>query len=56
MPEATMIAPFSYVGLLIAAFWGAVVFGEFPDLATWIGGAIIVASGIYIWHRERVTA
>ncbi|MGR3365427.1 MAG: DMT family transporter [Maritimibacter harenae] len=54
--EASAIAPFSYVGLLIAAFWGAVVFGEFPDLATWIGGAIIVASGIYIWHRERVTA
>jgi len=52
--EASAIAPFSYVGLLIAAFWGALVFGEFPDLATWIGGAIIVASGIYIWHRERV--
>jgi drug/metabolite transporter (DMT)-like permease len=52
--EASAIAPFSYVGLLIAAIWGALVFGEFPDLATWIGGAIIVASGLYIWHRERV--
>jgi drug/metabolite transporter (DMT)-like permease len=51
--EASAIAPFSYVGLLIAAIWGAVVFGEYPDLATWIGGAIIVASGLYIWHRER---
>ncbi len=51
--EASAIAPFSYVGLLIAAIWGALVFGEYPDLATWIGGAIIVASGLYIWHRER---
>ncbi|MEC7763584.1 MAG: DMT family transporter [Pseudomonadota bacterium] len=52
--EASAIAPFSYIGLLIAAFWGAVIFQEIPDLATWIGGAIIVASGLYIWHRERV--
>lgn len=54
--EASAIAPFSYVGLLVAAFWGAVIFDEFPDMATWIGGAIIVASGIYVWHRERVSA
>lgn len=54
--EAGAIAPFSYLGLLIAAFWGMVLFGEFPDLATWIGAAIIVAAGIYVWHRERVTS
>ncbi|MEC7763583.1 MAG: DMT family transporter [Pseudomonadota bacterium] len=51
--EASAIAPFSYVALLIAAFWGYVVFGDVPDAATWIGGAIIVASGLYIWRRER---
>lgn len=53
--EASAIAPFSYIGLLIAAFWGAVIFNEIPDTATWIGGAVIVASGLYIWHRERKT-
>ncbi|MBV7410146.1 DMT family transporter [Maritimibacter sp. DP1N21-5] len=52
--EAGAIAPFSYLGLLIAAFWGMVIFGDFPDLATWIGAAIIVAAGLYVWHRERV--
>ncbi len=51
--EASAIAPFSYIALLVAAFWGYVAFGDVPDLATWIGGGIIVASGIYIWHRER---
>jgi len=54
--EAGAVAPFSYVGLLIAAFWGMMVFDEFPDAATWIGAAIIVAAGIYVWHRERVTS
>ncbi|WP_298494099.1 DMT family transporter [uncultured Maritimibacter sp.] len=52
--EAGAVAPFSYLGLLIAAFWGMVIFGEFPDTATWIGAAIIVAAGLYVWHRERV--
>lgn len=53
--EAGAIAPFSYLGLLIAAFWGMVVFSEFPDLATWIGAAIIVGAGLYVWHRERIS-
>ncbi|MBV7378361.1 DMT family transporter [Maritimibacter dapengensis] len=53
--EAGAIAPFSYLGLLIAAFWGMVIFGEYPDLATWIGATIIVIAGVYVWHRERVT-
>lgn len=53
LAEASAIAPFSYVGLLFAASWGWLFFGDLPDLPTWIGGGIIVASGIYIWHRER---
>jgi drug/metabolite transporter (DMT)-like permease len=54
--EASAVAPYSYVGLLVSAFWGYMVFGDVPDAATWIGAGIIVASGIYIWHRERAAA
>lgn len=50
--QASVIAPFSYVGLLFAAIWGAVFFGEYPDAATWIGAAVIVCAGVYVWHRE----
>jgi len=31
---------------------GWLIFGDFPDRLTWIGTAIIVASGIYVFHRE----
>jgi len=52
LAEASAVAPLSYVGLLFAAFWGWLVFGEIPDAATWAGAAVIVSAGIYIWHRE----
>ena len=35
---------------------GLLVFGNFPDLWTWVGAAIIMASGLYITHREAVNA
>lgn len=54
--EASLVAPFSYVGLLFAALFGALVFGEYPDLYTYIGGAVIVGAGVYVWHRERSLA
>jgi hypothetical protein len=32
------------------------VFGHIPDLWTYVGGAVIVGSGVYVWHREQVRA
>lgn len=54
--SSTVLAPLHYLELISATFFGYVVFSDFPDLATWIGIGIIAASGIYIIHRERVTA
>ena len=50
--EASVLAPFVYVGLIFATFSGIVWFGEYPDLATCVGALVIVAAGIYVWHRE----
>ncbi len=50
---AAVIAPLGYVELIGTASLGYAVFGNFPDLWTWIGAAIIIASGIYIAVRER---
>lgn len=50
--EAAMLAPFGYVGLVNATFWGIVVFGEIPDLWTILGALVIVGAGVYVWHRE----
>lgn len=50
---AAVIAPLGYVELIGTAILGYLVFGNFPDLWTWIGAGIIIASGIYIAFRER---
>lgn len=54
--EASAIAPFSYVGLLFAIVWGMVIFGEYPDLFTYLGALLIAVAGVYVWHRETQTA
>jgi len=56
LAEASAVAPFSYVGLIFATLWGMLFFGEFPDLPTYIGAAIIVGAGLYVWHRETRAA
>ena len=50
---AGVIAPYSYAMLVFAAVIGYLAFGTFPDLATWIGIALIVGAGLFIAHRER---
>ncbi|SHI77467.1 DMT family transporter [Wenxinia saemankumensis] len=52
--EAGFLAPFQYLEIIGATAAGYLVFGHFPDGATWTGIAIILASGLYIVHRERV--
>lgn len=52
LAEASLVAPFSYAGLLFASLWGVLFFDEWPDGPTILGAAIIVAAGLYVWHRE----
>lgn len=51
---ASVVAPFSYSSLIWATIFGFVIWGDWPDLWTWAGAALIVGSGLYIFHRERV--
>jgi drug/metabolite transporter (DMT)-like permease len=50
---AAVIAPLGYVELIGTATLGYLIFDNFPDLWTWVGAAIIIASGLYIALRER---
>jgi drug/metabolite transporter (DMT)-like permease len=52
--EAAVVAPFEYIALPIAIFWGVIVFGEFPDKTTFIGIVLILGSGLYIIWRETI--
>jgi drug/metabolite transporter (DMT)-like permease len=51
---AAVIAPLGYIELIGTTILGYLIFGNFPDLWTWIGVAIIIASGLYIAFRERL--
>lgn len=52
--EASLIAPLEYTGLVWVIGWDLLFWGALPDRYTWLGAAIIVASGLYLLHRERV--
>lgn len=49
---ASIIAPFHYVQLVWAAALGYLAFGDTPPASTWIGAAVIVASGLFLAWRE----
>ena len=52
--QAVVVAPLQYTLLIWGTFYGAVVFGQFPDGWTWLGALIIVSTGIYTLNRERL--
>lgn len=52
--ETAVIAPFHYIQLLWGTAFGYLLFNQPIDLWTAVGGAIIVASGIFMIYRERV--
>lgn len=50
--QASMLAPFFYIHLLWAIFYGWIIFGDLPTLATIVGGSLIVASGYYVYRSS----
>lgn len=52
--EASTLAPFSYTEIIMAVIGGWWFFGDFPDRWTFIGVGILIASAIYMSHRERL--
>ena len=54
--DASAIMPFDYARLPFVAALAFLLFGEKPDLWTWIGAAVIAASAVYIARREAQVA
>jgi drug/metabolite transporter (DMT)-like permease len=52
--DASVLAPFSYSQLVWVTVLGFLIFGEIPDLWTLVGATVIIASGLYTAHRERL--
>jgi drug/metabolite transporter (DMT)-like permease len=51
---AAVAAPFSYLSLVWSLVWGYLVWGDLPTTGLLAGGAVLVASGLYILYRETV--
>ena len=51
--DASFLAPFTYLQLIFASFWGFYLFTEVPDQFTIFGSVLIVISGLYVWLREQ---
>jgi drug/metabolite transporter (DMT)-like permease len=54
--EASLLAPLEYTALAWGVGLDLALWGVLPDAITWLGAAIIVASGLYLLRRERVHA
>ncbi|TIX95066.1 MAG: DMT family transporter, partial [Mesorhizobium sp.] len=53
LATTTALAPYPYSQMVWMIISGWIIFNQFPDRWTLLGAAIIVASGLYIIHREH---
>ncbi|OPF97786.1 DMT family transporter [Rhodopseudomonas palustris] len=51
---AATLAPYSYIQLIWTVISGYLVFADVPSIWTVVGAGVVVASGLYLLHRERV--
>ena len=54
--EASWLIALEYTALLWSSILDATIWGALPGGSTWIGAAIIVASGLYVMRREQQVA
>lgn len=50
--DAAVLAPFDYASILWGSALGYLIWGEVPAGTLWAGAAVLIASGLYIAHRE----
>ena len=53
--EAMVVAPVQYTLMIWSVAYGFLVFGQFPDHWTWVGTAIIIATGLSRYTYESRT-
>jgi drug/metabolite transporter (DMT)-like permease len=54
LAPASVLSPFIYSQLAWTVALGYVIFADTPNPWTLAGAGIVVASGLYLLHRERV--
>ena len=54
--DASVVAPFEYIALPLAIFWGYLFWRDVPDVQAMVGILLIVGSGLYVFVREKSIA
>ena len=54
--DAATLAPFMYAQLLVATFYGWLIYDNLPDRFTLLGMLVILGSGLYVLNEGRKTA
>ena len=52
--KAGIVAPFEYVALPCTIFWSITVFGDWPDIVSWLGIVLLAGAGLFIAYSETV--
>ncbi len=53
LEEASLLAPFRYTGIIWGVLFGFLIWGQLPDSQVFVGAFLVIASGLYIYRRER---
>jgi len=54
LAPAAIVAPFDYTSIVLAILYGYLYFEEQPSWTVWLGLPLVIGSGLYILHRERI--
>ena len=52
--KGSVVAPFEYVALPLAIFWSITLFGDWPDMISWMGIVLIAGAGIFNVFRKKI--
>jgi len=53
LEEASLLAPFRYTGIIWGVLFGYLIWGHLPSSKVVVGAVVVIASGLYIYWRER---
>ena len=54
MAHAVVVSPLQYTLLIWVTVFGFIIWGIIPDFWTFLGAGVIIATGLYSLHRERL--
>jgi drug/metabolite transporter (DMT)-like permease len=51
--RAIVIAPFEFVAIPLAILWSIIIFGDWPDIVSWLGILLIAGAGLFMIFHEN---